>query len=113
MKLLIAEDNSRMRNMIKEMFTSYFEKIYECEEGSAAIEEYKTGRPDWVFMDIKMKGMDGITAAGKITGLFPDAKIVMVTDYDDKDFRTAASLNGAIGYILKENLDDIFKILIK
>ena len=111
MNLLIAEDNSKMRNMIKEMFKPYFEKIYECENGLAAVTEYKTNKPDWVFMDIKMNVMNGLMATEEITKDFPDAKIIIVTGFNDTEFRKAAESSGAIAYVLKENLNDIFKVI--
>lgn len=113
MNLLIVEDNFNMRNLIKDLFAPVFKNIYECDDGSKALKSYTVNQPDWVFMDIKMKEMDGITAAKEIISNFPDAKILMVTDFDDDEFRKAASLNGAIDYVLKENLDDIFEIINK
>ena len=113
MNLLIVEDSRKMRNCIREMFKRYFENIYECDNGLSAIAEYKKEKPDWVFMDIKMEEMDGITASGKITEQFPDAKIIIVTGYDDNDFREDAKARGAVGYVLKENLNEIINIINK
>lgn len=111
MKLMIVEDSPKMRNMIKEMFRECFEKIYECTEGSEAINTYNIKNPDWVFMDIKMEGMDGITATKKIKSEHPEAKIVIVTGIDDAEFRNAAEYSGACGYVLKENLYDLFGVI--
>ena len=111
MNLLIVEDNFNMRNLIKDLFAQVFKNIYECDDGSEALKSYTINQPDWVFMDIKMKEMDGITAAKEIISNFPDAKILMVTDFDDDDFRKAASKSGAIDYVLKENLEVIFDII--
>jgi CheY-like chemotaxis protein len=111
MNLLIAEDSPKMRDMIKEMFRPFFENIFECEDGLSAVLKYKKYIPDWVFMDIKMKGMDGITATGEITKDFPGAKIIIVTGYKDTEFRKAAEKNGAAGYVLKDNLYEIYNII--
>lgn len=111
MNLLIVEDNLNMRNLIKELFAPVFKNIYECDDGSKALKSYTANQPEWVFMDIKMKEMDGITATKEIISNFPDAKILMVTDFDDEEFRKAASENGATDYVLKEDLEDIFDIL--
>ena len=111
MKLLIVEDNPAMRKMIKDMFRQDFEEIFECEDGSEALESYKFNKPDWVFMDIKMKTMDGIDAAGQIVSSFPDAKVIMVTDFNDAGFKKKSREAGAAGYVLKENLSDLFDII--
>lgn len=113
MKLLIVEDNARMRNMLKDIFRSLFEHIYECEDGTKALQAYKTNKPNWVFMDVKMKEKDGITATREITRSFPDAKILILTDFDDEELRKAAAQSGAIDYVLKENLEVIFDIIYK
>ncbi len=113
MKLLIVEDNPKMRNMLKDLFTPLFEQIYECEDGSQALQSYKLNKPDWVFMDIQMKEMNGIAATREITRSYPDAKILIVTDYNDEEFRKAAVNAGAVSYVLKEQLDDIFSIINK
>lgn len=111
--LLIVEDNVRMRNLIKDLFSNSFENIYECSDGSEALLAYTNVRPDWVFMDLKMEVQDGITATREIMKYFPDAKILIVTDFDDEELKFLTVQSGAIDYILKENLEDIFNIINK
>jgi CheY-like chemotaxis protein len=113
MKILqIVEDNPQMRQMIKSLYAGYFYKVFECEDGSQALEVYRRNKPDWVLMDIVMKQMDGITATKQITSTFPDAKIIIVTDYDDKELRIRAKSAGALYYVLKEDLSVLEKIFI-
>jgi DNA-binding NarL/FixJ family response regulator len=64
-------------------------------------------------MDIRMKRLDGIAATRQITAAFPNAAIVMVTDYDDARLRKAARAAGACGYVVKENILPLRKILLK
>ena len=47
------------------------------------------------------------TATREIRQLYPSARIVVVTDYDDQDVRDAASQAGACAYVLKQNLTDL------
>src|SRR5947207_2960704 len=82
MKLLIVEDNEKMRCLIKCLLSDVTEAIYECTDGSEALNAYSEQRPDWVLMDIKMGKTDGIEATQQITAAFPDARVVIVTDYN-------------------------------
>jgi two-component system, NarL family, response regulator DegU len=70
-KLLIVEDNSGMRSLIRSMLENDFEYIHELSDGDGSLDAYSRFRPDWVIMDIKMKRMDGITAAGLLKKKFP------------------------------------------
>jgi CheY-like chemotaxis protein len=110
--LQIVEDNTKMRQLIKSLYSAYFNKIYECEDGSEALEIYRQNKPNWVLMDIVMKEMDGITATKQIMDIYPDAKIIIVTDYDDEELRQNAKSAGAYNYILKENLSELEKIFL-
>ena len=111
MRLLIAEDNYQMRRLIKSIVGGAAEAIYECNDGSGAIETYAAQQPDWVLMDIEMKPLDGISATRQIKAAFPDARIVIVTEYDNADWREEARLAGACEYVLKENLVELRRIL--
>jgi DNA-binding NarL/FixJ family response regulator len=111
MKLLIVEDNPAMRRMLKDMFQSEFEEIIECEDGSEAFKSYKIYNPDWVFMDIKMRTMNGIKTSRIIKNSYPEAKIIILTDYDDTKLRSEAKSSGVYAYILKENIFDIYNII--
>ena len=108
--LLIVEDNPQMREMIKSLFSDSFYQIFECEDGSEALGAYKLYKPDWVLMDIVMKKMDGLTATKQILNSFPDAKVIIVTDYDDEKLREKAKSAGAYDYVLKQDLTVLEKI---
>jgi two-component system response regulator DegU len=111
MKLLIVEDNYQMRRLIKSIVIDLAEAVFECSDGSEALEAYVTHKPDWVLMDIGMKGLDGISATHQIKAAFPDARIMIVTEYDNDDWREEARGAGAREYVLKENLSEVLRIL--
>lgn len=113
MKLLIADDSSAIRSFIKNICKDMFNEIFECEDGRDAVEIYKKEFPDWVLMDIKMKEMDGITAAKLIYEEYPAAKIVIVSQYNDEGIYEASIKSGAVGFINKEDLSLIEKIIKK
>ena len=104
MKLLIVEDNAKMRRLIKSLVQDLAEDILECSDGAEALQAYTNFLPDWVLMDIQMPGMDGLTASQLIKTAFPEANICIVTDYGDQQTREAARAAGACTYVVKEEL---------
>jgi CheY-like chemotaxis protein len=111
MRLLIVEDNYQMRRLIKSLVCDIADSIIECIDGSEALQAYRTHRPDWVMMDIEMKTLDGISATRQIRADFPDARIMIVTEYDQPEWREEAQSAGACEYVLKENLLEVRRIL--
>lgn len=110
MKLLIVEDNLQMRYLLKSLMQGLADEIYECADGSEAFAVYSRFLPDWVLMDIEMQQMDGITASQQLLRSFPTARILIVTNYDDL-LREQARQAGACGYVLKENLFELRRLL--
>lgn len=111
MTLLIADDSERIREMLKNIVSGFFSKIFECGNGKDAIELFRQNNPDWTLMDIEMPLMDGITATKKITETNPEAKIIIVTNHDSTVLRKNAEEAGAVKYILKENSDEILDLI--
>lgn len=109
-KLLIVEDNPQMRRMVRAVVADLAEAIAECRDGDEAVMAYAAqqfSRDDWVLMDLQMPGVGGLEATRRIRAAFPDANIIIVTQYDDPHWRAAAAQAGACGYVLKENLLDL------
>lgn len=77
---------------------------YSAEE---AISNYSIYKPDITLLDIRMQEKSGIEAASTILSEFPQAKILLVTTFEDSDFIQAALQLGCKGYILKQNIKSI------
>lgn len=107
MKLLIVDDNSDTRKLIRSIMTVHGHDIVESHNGAEAVRLYAAHRPDCVLMDIEMDGMDGIKTTESIKSTFPEARIVIVTMFDNPRLRAAAERAGAERYVLKENLTDL------
>jgi|WetSurMetagenome_2_1015567.scaffolds.fasta_scaffold620912_2 two-component system, NarL family, nitrate/nitrite response regulator NarL len=111
MKILIADDNARMRQMVKQAVAALASEVCEASDGGEAIAVCTAQRPDWVLMDLRMKPMDGLRATAEIKTRFPQTRIAIVSQYDDSELRAEAARAGAYAYVLKENLEDLPGIL--
>ena len=111
MKLLLVDDNDRIRRMMRNMYSAHFDEIIECDDGDKAVEEFNSELPDWVVMDIKLKEMDGIEATEKIISLNPEAKVIIVSQYNDESTIDAAKNSGAVEFVSKENLYKVIEVI--
>lgn len=107
LKLLIVDDNAEVRSMIRRFISDLVAEILEADDGANAFDAYAAFRPDWVLMDIEMKQTNGIAATADIKAAYPQANVVIVTNYNDDQLRARAQEAGARGYVLKENLFDL------
>lgn len=80
-------------------------------DGREAIELYRKYRTDVLLMDIRMKEMNGLDAAGEILREFPDAKILLLTTFSDDEYIIKALRLGAKGYLLKQDYASILPAL--
>jgi DNA-binding NarL/FixJ family response regulator len=104
MKILIVDDNSHMRSTLRDLLSSIVEDISECADGAEAEEAYETLHPDLVLMDIRMPRLDGLTAATHILSAHLDARVVIVSEYNDKAYRSEGLRIGVDRYFLKDDL---------
>ena len=111
MKILIADDDARMRQMVKQIVAGLATELYEAADGGEAITLCAALRPDWVLMDFRMKPLDGLRATAEIKARFPDMRIIIVSQYDDAELRAEAARVGACAYVLKENLQELPRML--
>lgn len=112
MKVLIVDDNEKVRELVRDYLPATIGEIYECADGKEAFALYEKHLPDWVLMDWEMPEMDGVTATREIVGEFPEAQICMVTAFDSEDLRDEALAAGASGFVLKDNLFELETILV-
>ena len=103
-RLLVVDDHPVVRDGLKGMLASQddLELAGEAEDGKEAVRLADVLRPDVILMDLRMPGMDGTTAIGKIRELWSEANVLVLTTYEaDADIVKAVTA-GASGYILKD-----------
>ena len=100
-RLLIAEDEAIIRLDLKEMLEEEgYAVVGEAADGEAALRLAREQSPDLVIMDVKMPGMDGLTAAGKIVDEQLGA-VLILTAFSQRDLVQRAAEAGAMGYLVK------------
>jgi len=111
-RILVVEDSTMMRRIIiKALKEAGHEIVGEGRCGQDALEMYQELKPDLVTMDITMRGMDGITAAREIMNFDDDARILILSNLDEKKYRDEANKIGAIGLVNKHMTDQVLKLV--
>ena len=101
-RILVADDASFMRQMIREIVESEgFEVCGEASDGVEAVDEFKRLQPDVVTMDIVMPRKSGIDAVPGIMALDPSACVVMCSALGQETLVTEAIQAGAKDFIVK------------
>ena len=80
--------------------------VGEAANGQEAIELYAELRPDVVLMDVQMPDMNGLEATRRIIAQDPEAKILILTTFDDDEYVFEGLRAGAVGYLLKAMSSD-------
>ncbi len=105
-KVLLVDDHAIMRDGIRALLSLHddIEIVGEASEGKEAIEKTQELAPDVIVMDIAMPGMDGLEATRRIRKQDPRAKVLVLTQYDNKEYILSAIKAGAAGYVPKRAL---------
>jgi two-component system response regulator DegU len=113
MTILIVEDNPNVRRLIRRAASEVADEIFECEDGADSLAAYAEHCPDLVLMDVRMPRMDGFAATRALIARYPQAKVIIVTDYNDDETRSAAREAGACAYALKHNLTELDAVILE
>lgn len=101
-KILIADDASFMRMMVKDSLTKNgYTDIVEAADGEIACNLYSSEKPDLVIMDITMPNKTGIEALRDIKAADPSAKIIMCSAMGQEAMVVEAIKLGALDFIVK------------
>lgn len=108
LEIMIVDDSETTVELLGYIVEKLGHRVVKiCKSGMEAVDTYKyllskgLPRPDLITMDISMPEMDGISAARRILGLEPGAKIIMVSSHSQANMVTDAIKSGAKGYVLK------------
>ena len=100
-RVVIADDESIIRMDLKEMLTHVgYLVVGEAGDGMSAVHLARELRPDLVIMDIKMPGLDGVSAA-KVLTEEQIAPVLLLTAYSQRELIDAARDAGVVAYLVK------------
>lgn len=107
-RLILADDHHIVRKGLVLFLGTHhdLEIVGEAENGLIAVELAKTLNPDIILMDLSMPILDGIEATKAILAENPEAKIMILTSFSDKDHVIPALEAGASGYQFKDSDPD-------
>ena len=102
-RLLIADDHDIIRSGLRGIFApeADLEVVTEATNGQQAVALCRQLRPDVALLDVRMPGMDGLTAARTIIHDTPETRVIICTAYQSAEYLRAALDAGAAGYVLK------------
>ena len=103
-RLLIAEDHGVVRAGLQKLVATFdgVELVGSAADGAEAVELCRETEPDVVLMDLEMPRLDGIQATRRISADSPDAHVVVLTSFSDRERILGALDAGAVGYVLKD-----------
>ncbi|MGE8203666.1 response regulator [Heyndrickxia sp. NPDC080065] len=113
-KVIIADDNSFIREGLKIILNTYdeFEVLTTVNDGQEALDYCKTHEVDIALLDVRMPNMNGVEAT-KLISKQTKTKPLILTTFDDDEYILDAVKNGAKGYLLKNNEPERIRDAIK
>ncbi|MEU6717864.1 response regulator transcription factor [Nonomuraea sp. NPDC046802] len=104
-RVLLADDQKLVRVGLRMLCESDpdIEVVGEAGDGREAVRLAAERLPDVILMDLRMPGVDGITATERIMAARPSSRIVALTTFDDDDHLYPALAAGAFGFLVKDS----------
>jgi len=109
-RVMLVDDDDLVRRGIRLILSSdpTLDVVAEAEDGDIALRRAPHHHPDVVLMDVRMPQMDGITATRELIARVPDARVLILTTFDEDEYVIGALRAGASGFLVKDmGLDDI------
>ena len=100
-KILVTDDASFMRMMLKDILSKEGHEIHEAENGEVMLRKYEEINPDVVTLDITMPVMDGLQAIKALKAKHKDAKVIMCSAMGQQAMVVEAIQSGARDFIVK------------
>ncbi len=100
-RLLIVDDESGIRGALEQLFEYEGHEVRTAEDGIDGIDLAGEFRPDVIFLDVKMPGLDGLDVLQRIRADDPGALVVMISGHGTIDTAVEATRKGAYDFLEK------------
>ncbi|WP_207260036.1 response regulator [Desulfovibrio sp. Huiquan2017] len=100
-KALLVDDEESFRKTLCKRLTRRGMTVEQAGSGEEALELLKSYQPDVILLDVKMPGMDGLTALHKIKDINPLVEVVMLTGHASMEIAIRGMELGAFDYLMK------------
>jgi DNA-binding NarL/FixJ family response regulator len=102
-RVLIADDHAILREGLRALLKTAgdIEVVGEAADGQDAVTQACELEPDVVLMDVAMPGLGGLEATLQLRKLQPNVKILVLTQYEDREYLRRFLAAGVAGYLLK------------
>ncbi len=100
-KLLVVDDEPGVLDMVRQHFTPRGYEVETAEDGTDAIEVCARQKPQVILLDLKMKRMDGNQALPHLKKIVPDAKVFVISAYQDEILERKIAGLGAYAHFEK------------
>jgi DNA-binding NarL/FixJ family response regulator len=106
--ILLVDDHPLMRLGMKAVIQGEQDMtiVGEGKDGHAAVDLFRRLHPDVVLMDLRMPGKTGVEATAAIVAEFPQARVLLISNYDGDEDISQAMDAGAAGYLFKSIMED-------
>ena len=112
LRILVVDDQSSVRELLKAVLGSDGHAVEVAPDGESGIETLAEGFHDLVIMDIRMPGIDGVEALGRMKKASPDCGVIMMTAYASVETAVTAMKLGAFDYITKPiDIDEVQRVI--
>lgn len=107
-KVLLVDDEELVRSGLRMILgtVSDIEVVHECSDGAQVFEAVRRYRPDVVLLDIRMPGVNGLTAMERLRALPDPPRVAVLTTFDVDEYVSQALRLGAAGFLLKDTEPD-------
>ncbi len=101
-RVLVVDDDSGMRIALRTLLKEEgIEVVGEARDAHAGLRDATELDPDVVLMDMRMPGMDGITATRRLKRIAPTVQVIILSAYDEEALSQGATEAGAYSYLIK------------
>ncbi len=110
--ILLAEDESELREMLQEYLQLFFSRVYSAASGDEAYDIYKQKKPNIILTDISMPNLDGLEMIGKIRESDKETRIIVMSAHSEQEKLLLAIKLHLESYLIKPIKTDKLKTIL-